>query len=55
MSLSLDIISARIIELWIGSVFWAFFLITFVLCIRLTSFFASDMRLDLPFHFFVRL
>ena len=30
----LDISSARILELWIGSVFWGFFLITFVLCMR---------------------
>jgi hypothetical protein len=34
MALSLDISSARILELWIGSVFWAFFLITFFLCMR---------------------
>jgi hypothetical protein len=34
MSLSLDISSARILELWIGTVFWGFFLITFVLCMR---------------------
>jgi hypothetical protein len=30
----LDISSAKILELWIGSVFWAFFLITFILSMR---------------------
>jgi hypothetical protein len=31
---SLDVSSARILELWIGSVFWGIFLITFYLCMR---------------------